>query len=147
MVRYKTIRIKKPGGGYRNQRVRVLANGRYRFVKNTSRSKPKTRTRTRRKTTKRRSVRKTARRKTYRRRSSKLMTKPFIDGLASGGGKIVMRKVLGANPVYEAGFDIVFGYFRKNKTLMAQGIVNGVTAFLPNMNLLGGQGQEPWTGQ
>jgi hypothetical protein len=75
------------------------------------------------------------------------MTKPFMDGLISGGGKIVMRKVLGSNPVYEAGFDIAIGYFRKNKTLMAQGIVNGATAFLPSLNILGGQGQEPWIGQ
>jgi len=87
------------------------------------------------------------RRKVRRMRGKKLMTKPFVDGLISGGGKIVLRKVIGGNPIYEAGLDIGLGYFRNNKTLLAQGIVNGITAFLPNMNILGGQGQEPWVGQ
>jgi hypothetical protein len=32
----KTIRIKKPGGGTRLQKVKVLASGKYRFVKNTT---------------------------------------------------------------------------------------------------------------
>jgi hypothetical protein len=32
----KTIRIKKPGGGTRLQKVQVLASGKYRFVKNTT---------------------------------------------------------------------------------------------------------------
>jgi len=32
----KTIRIKKPGGGTRLQKVKVLASGKYRFVKNTA---------------------------------------------------------------------------------------------------------------
>lgn len=82
-----------------------------------------------------------------RRTKGKLMTKPFVDGLISGGGKIVMRKVLGSNLIYEAGFDIVLGYFRNNKTLMGQGIINGATAFIPSLNLVGGQGQEPWIGQ
>ena len=80
-------------------------------------------------------------------RKSKLVTKPFIDGLISGGGKIVLRKVMGSNPVYEAGLDIGLGYFRNNKTLIAQGIVNGATAFLPSLNLIGGSSQEPWVGQ
>ncbi len=31
---YKNIRIKKPGGGTRLQRVKVLASGKYKFVKN-----------------------------------------------------------------------------------------------------------------
>lgn len=34
MVTYKTIRIKKKGGGTRAQRVQVLASGKYKFVKN-----------------------------------------------------------------------------------------------------------------
>jgi hypothetical protein len=82
-----------------------------------------------------------------RTKKSKLLTKPFVDGLLSGGGKIVLRKVIGGNPIYEAGLDIGLGFFRNNKTLLAQGIVAGVTAFLPNLNALGGQGQEPWVGQ
>lgn len=82
-----------------------------------------------------------------RTRKNKLVTKAFIDGLISGGGKIVLRKVLGANPIYEAGLDIGLGYFRHNKTLMGIGIVNGATALIPSLNILGGQGQEPWVGQ
>jgi hypothetical protein len=35
-VLLKTIRIKKPGGGTRLQKVKVLASGKYRFVKNTT---------------------------------------------------------------------------------------------------------------
>jgi len=113
------------------------------------------RTTRRRRTTRRKPIKTYARRRrsytpkrrVSRTRKSKLVTKPFIDGLISGGGKIVLRKVLGSNPVYEAGLDIGLGWFRNNKTLMAQGIVNGVTAFLPSLNLVGGQGQEPWIGQ
>jgi len=82
----------------------------------------------------------TPKRKVRRTRKSKLITKPFVDGLISGGGKIVLRKVVGANPIYEAGLDIGLGYFRNNKTLLAQGIVNAVTAFLPNLNLIGNGG-------
>lgn len=112
------------------------------------------RTTTRRRTTRRKPIRAyTRRRRSYapirkvrRTRKGKLITKPFVDGLMSGGGKIVLRKVLGSNAVYEAGLDIGLGYFRNNKTLMAQGIVNGITAFLPNLNLMG-SGQEPWVGQ
>ena len=35
MPKFKTIRIAKVNGGSRLQRVQVLANGKYRFVKNT----------------------------------------------------------------------------------------------------------------
>jgi len=34
LVKYKTIRIKKKGGGTRLQRVQVLPSGKYKFVKN-----------------------------------------------------------------------------------------------------------------
>ncbi len=37
MPTYKTIRIKKPNGGTRLQKVMVLASGKYRFVKNSTR--------------------------------------------------------------------------------------------------------------
>lgn len=39
MTRYKNIRIKKRGGGTRLQRVKVLASGKYKFVKNPTRSR------------------------------------------------------------------------------------------------------------
>ena len=60
MPKYKTIRIKKPNGGTRLQRVQVLASGKYKFVKNSTKSR-KTTTK-RRKSTRKGMVRKTARR-------------------------------------------------------------------------------------
>lgn len=39
---YKNIRIKKKGGGYRTQRVQVLSNGKYKFVKNLNSKSKKT---------------------------------------------------------------------------------------------------------
>lgn len=69
MPKYKTIRIAKVNGGSRLQRVQVLANGKYRFVKNTKtrgvskRLSITTKTRRkRRKSTRKGMVRKTARR-------------------------------------------------------------------------------------
>lgn len=44
MATYKNIRIKKRGGGTRLQRVQVLASGKYKFVKNISKSSTKTTT-------------------------------------------------------------------------------------------------------
>lgn len=41
MVKYRNIRIKKPGGGTRLQRARVLASGKLKFVKNKKRARPK----------------------------------------------------------------------------------------------------------
>ncbi len=58
--KYKTIRIKKAGGGSRLQKVQVLASGKYKFVKNSTKSR-KTTTK-RRKSTRKGMVRKTARR-------------------------------------------------------------------------------------
>ena len=104
----------------------------------------RTTNRTRTAPAKRRTVRRKYNKKVVRHtRKSKLITKPFVDGLISGGGKVVLRNVVGANPIYEAGFDVLLGYFRNNKTLLGQGVVNGLTAFLPSLNLgnIGG-GQE-----
>jgi len=92
-------------------------------------------------------LKRTNKRRVVRRTKNKIMTKTFVDGLISGGGKVVMRKVLGSNLIYEAGFDIVLGYFRNNKTLLGQGIVNGATAFLPSLGLVSGTPQEGWIGQ
>jgi len=39
---FKNIRIKKKGGGSRLQRVKVLASGKYKFVKNLTKSKSRT---------------------------------------------------------------------------------------------------------
>lgn len=88
-------------------------------------------------TTKKKVVRNTSK------RNNNYFTKTFWDGAISGGGKVAIRKVAGHNPLLEAGFDIVLGIFRKNKTLVGQGIVNGATAFIPSMNLLSGLTQQP----
>jgi hypothetical protein len=71
------------------------------------------------------------RKKYYRRAKSTLMNKSFIDGIISVGGKKLLGGFLGANPLYYAGFDVALGYIRKNKTLMGQGIANGILTFLP----------------
>lgn len=43
MAKFKNIRIKKRGGGTRTQRVKVLASGKYKFVKNISNPSNKSR--------------------------------------------------------------------------------------------------------
>ena len=71
------------------------------------------------------------RKKYYRRAKTTLMNKSFIDGVISAGGKKLLGGFLGYNPLYEAGFDIGLGFIRKNKTLMGQGVVNGIMTFIP----------------
>lgn len=70
MPTFKNIRIKKRGGGTRTQRVKVLASGKYRFVKNPTSSRKTTRRKTSRtrkaNPTRRRGVRRMARRKKRR---------------------------------------------------------------------------------
>lgn len=79
------------------------------------------------------------RKRSYRRSTKNFLTsKTAIDGYMSAGGKIIIRKILGGGAVYEAGVDVLLGAFRKNNTLLAQGIINGLTAFLPSFNLGGG---------
>lgn len=82
MTTFKNIRIKKPGGGTRLQRVKVLASGKYRFVKNIrARARKKKASNPKKKT--RRSVRKTAKKK---RRSRRKFTIPLapIAGVVAG---------------------------------------------------------------
>lgn len=80
-----------------------------------------------------------ARKKVYRKRATNFLTsKGFMDGVLSSGGKMVIRKVLGGGPLYEAGVDIAIGFIRKNNTLIGSGIVTGITAFLPSLNIGGG---------
>ena len=75
---YKTIRIKKAGGGTRLQKVQVLASGKYKFVKNSTKSrktKPKTRKYTTRKRRTTRKGDKTLQGKpAYKRKSTKRKT-------------------------------------------------------------------------
>ena len=85
MATYKNITVKKRGGGTRQQRVQVLASGKYKFVKNLG-------TRVRTKT---RSVRKTARKRTTKARA-----------YAARGSKI-----LGTIGAIGAAEDLAIGYF------------------------------------
>jgi len=73
MVKYKNIRIKKKGGGTRLQRVMVLASGKYKFVKNLTKSRS-TRTKTTRKKTKRRKTNLVRRKRGGRRGNSLVQT-------------------------------------------------------------------------
>lgn len=76
------------------------------------------------------------RKKSYGRRAKmSLMSKTAIDGYMAQGGKFLVRKVIGGGPIFEAAIDVGLGVFRNNNTLLAQGIVEGVTAFLPSLNL------------
>ena len=81
MATYKNITVKKRGGGTRQQRVQVLASGKYKFVKNLG--------------TKTRSVRKTARKRTTKARA-----------YAARGAKI-----LGTIGAIGAAEDLAIGYF------------------------------------
>jgi hypothetical protein len=87
MARLKNIRIKKRGGGFRVQRVRVLRSGKFRFVKNTGRKTSRSRKRvSRRATTKRRTFKVARRRRVVRRRKSSMsgMTKLALGGALYG---------------------------------------------------------------
>lgn len=79
-----------------------------------------------------------AKKKYYRRSKNFLTSKTAMDGFISELGTFAVRKVFGGAPIYEAGVQLGIGFIRKNNTLMAQGIVKGVTAFLPNLNIGGG---------
>ncbi len=90
-MKTKTIRIKKKGGGTRLQRVQVLASGKYRFMKNPSKSRTTRGGGSRSKSkTKRKNVRRVkntmAKRRGRRRRSRSSFTLPIapIAGLAAG---------------------------------------------------------------
>jgi hypothetical protein len=107
MVKFKNISVPKRGGGTRLQRVQVLANGKYKFVKNTGRK-----TRNRPKSQKKRSARK---RRVVRKRISfqkhkggNSMGKPFhlaanlglaavpsFIGLSAAFGEMDWREALG----------------------------------------------------
>jgi len=102
----------------------------------------RTPTRTRATPVKRRSKTTMARRRSYRkytrRVKSTLMNKSFIDGVLSVGAKKVLSTFIGSNPLYDAGVDVGLGFIRKNKTLMGQGISNGLLSFIPIGNSNGG---------
>jgi len=83
-MKYKTIKIRKVGGGTRLQKVQVMASGKYKFVKNSKKtksySKPK----------KTRKVKTMARKRRYYRKKSK------VKGMFTGVGRYVGPVVYGA---------------------------------------------------
>ena len=91
---YKNITIKKRGGGTRKQRVMVLKSGKYKFVKNLTKSWSQKVTKGK-KTVKKRRINKMARKK--RRRGSRKFTLPIapIAGLAAGLAHPVERLING----------------------------------------------------
>ena len=121
MAKYKNIRVKKRGGGTRLQRVKVLASGKYKFVKN-----PKTR-RTTRKTSekpRKRSVRRTARRKRRRKRG---MTIPLavVGGLAAGLAEPAQK-------LLEGDFEYALALLSRNYTGFRPGTGTWEPAYLRN---------------
>ena len=120
MPKFKNIRIKKPGGGTRLQRVQVLASGKYKFVKNkttprragTARKAPVRRRRARTTTVRRRRATNMARRgrKKGSRRKQKIPIlatagmivglKNLYDGYKEGGTHRVMVSLTGYDPNY-----------------------------------------------
>ena len=88
-----------------------------------------------------------AKKRSYRRSAKKIVTKQFIDGAMSQGGKWAINNFVGQNPIYEAGFDFALGWVRNNKTLMGQGVTN-IALNMVLGNMIGmGKGQDPLIGQ
>jgi len=108
----KTIRIKKPGGGTRLQKVKVLASGKYRFVKNTTKGIRKTRPAGRRafeglkKKVRRKSPKSRSKSNKPRKKSSSSMKMPKIPGwlkkvfLGLGGATVGGAAVAYVAPQY-----------------------------------------------
>lgn len=121
---FKNITIKKRGGGTRTQRVKVLKSGKFKFVKNLSKTKtPRTR---KTNVSRRKGVKKMARRK--RRRRSNGMTIPIapIAGLMVGLAEPV--QALLAGDIDGAANHLAYkylGYDRKNNTVDLQGLWQG----------------------
>ena len=80
---FKNIRIPKRGGGTRLQRVKVLASGKYKFVKNLTKGAKRS-SKTRRKSNPKKVRKKVARRKKSRRRYGMTIPLAPVLGLAAG---------------------------------------------------------------
>ncbi len=112
MSTFKSIRIKKRGGGTRLQRVKVLKSGKFKFVKNLKKSVGKRLKR--RSKSKNKKRRKTASLKRSRRsvnvRMGRKLTVPLalVGGLAAGTAPAI-AKLLAKNPI-GALDDIAFAY-------------------------------------
>ena len=86
MVRIKTIKIKQKGGGFRHQKVKVLASGKLRFVKNSTKK-----LRARSTPRKKQKVKTMAKRRKYYRKK-----KGSSNGILSGIGRYVAPVTYGA---------------------------------------------------
>ncbi|GAG91994.1 unnamed protein product [marine sediment metagenome] len=138
MPTFKNIRIKKPKGGSRMQRVQVLASGKYKFVKNKGRtSNKRRRTAVRRAAPRRRRTSMVRRRKKQGRRKPK----PSLIMLISIGAALVgtyMHAKEGSSPRDKAGraLESVIGvnlfaanpHFQWQKMFFTLPIVGGAVA-------------------
>ncbi len=156
---FKTITIKKRGGGTRKQKVKVLASGKFRFVKNSSSSKSTKRKTSRKSRVTRRKVTrvinkiKPRRIMTKRRRSStkrtsskgimstvKRFAKPIAIGLGTGSviaiaGNALGQPQLASNKLIGAGAAFLLGGpVAGGAALLLGGGLGGLS------NLFGGNG-------
>lgn len=92
MAKFKNIRIKKRGGGTRFQKVKVLASGKYKFVKN-----PKSKSSNPRPSRKARKVRKVVRKRYSRKRRRRSTTIPMAPmlGIIAGLYQPITRAISG----------------------------------------------------
>jgi len=92
---FKNIKVKMKGGKSRMQRVQVLASGKYKFVKNLTKSKTSSNPRPSKKKT--RKVRKMAKK---RRRNNSQITIPLavVAPLAAGLGEPIMNMIADPSP-------------------------------------------------
>jgi len=137
----KTIRIKKPGGGTRLQKVKVLASGKYRFVKNTTKGMV-------RKTRKKGRLAYEKTKKKVKRKSSKPKSKSNKPRKSSSGMKLpkipsVIKKVaIGVGAASLAGMAVgiiapqFVGIARPIAALAAGGIPGVAGELLINQGLL-----------
>jgi len=138
-VSFKNIRIKKPGGGTRLQRVKVLASGKYKFVKNLTKSKSRT---TKSKTTRRkkrnnpvRRVNRTARRRRRNRKGgSNLQAKIFkwirFGALVAPAAYTAMQHKGDMQHAIEHGLYRYTGWSGDRQTWEWQGLLEGWGPFL-----------------
>ena len=131
MTKFKTIRIKKRGGGTRLQKAQVLKSGKLKFVKNSTKSKS-TKSTGKRKTKRssvKRVINKTKRRVSMARRRSRKSTsrksgivspkiksslKQVMIGLGAAStigliGSVIGQPALGQNKLVNAGASFVIG--------------------------------------
>ena len=100
---FKNIKIKKRGGGTRLQRVQVLASGKYKFVKNLTKSVKSSSKKAVKTTSKRKVKRKLARKNKNRRKSQMTIPLAIVAPLAAGIGPSVASIIADPSPENVAG--------------------------------------------